>query len=103
MNNIERIEEMEQRFNRALEVMHETETALEHYEAALEDLRILNDYLGSTDWKADLAADEDGLLPANLRRGVLSEDGIWNLLEEWRELEERMSHTQQSITVWNRR
>ena len=28
------------------------------------------------------AADEAGLLPKDLKRGVLSEDGIYNLLEE---------------------
>ena len=53
------------------------------------DIQILNDYLGSDDWKTDFAADEAGLLSADLKRGVLSEDGIWNLLEDWRNLEER--------------
>lgn len=90
MNNIERIEEMERRFDRVLEVFHEMEAALEHYEAAQEDIRVLDAYLGSDDWKVDLAADEAGQLPFGLKRGVLSEDGIWNLLEGWRELELRV-------------
>ena len=47
-------------------------------------------YLGSDDWRRDLADDERGLLPADLKRGVLSEDGIWNLLERNRELLEEM-------------
>ena len=33
-------------------------------------------------------ADEKGKLPANLKRGVLSEDGLWDLLEEYQRLEE---------------
>ncbi|WP_196231532.1 GNAT family N-acetyltransferase [Ruminococcus flavefaciens] len=37
-------------------------------------------YTGSA-WKRDLAADEAGLLPAELKRGVLSEDGIYDLLQ----------------------
>ena len=81
---------MEQRLDRALEGVREMETALEHYQAVREDVRILNEYLGSDDWKTDLSADEAGVLPADLKRGVLSEDGIWNLLEEWRELEGRL-------------
>ena len=81
---------MEQRLERALEAVREMEAALERYEAVQEDIRILDTYLGSEDWKADFAADEAGLLPAELKRGVLSEDGIWNLLENWRELEERI-------------
>ena len=34
-----------------------------------------------------------GLLPANLKRGVLSEDGIWNLLSDYRELMGRLQQT----------
>ena len=34
----------------------------------------------------DLADDEAGRLPKGLKRGVLSEDGIYNLLERYREL-----------------
>ena len=33
-------------------------------------------------WLADYEADEVGLLPHNLKRGVLSEDGVYNLLFE---------------------
>ena len=33
-------------------------------------------------WKRDFAADEAGLLPKNLKRGVLFEDGINDLLDE---------------------
>lgn len=33
-------------------------------------------------WKRDFTTDEAGLLPKDLKRGVLSEDGIYALLEE---------------------
>ena len=46
-----------------------------------EMLRQLSDYYSSPEWKRDYAADEAGLLPNDLKRGVLSEDGIYNLLE----------------------
>ena len=49
-------------------------------------IRELEAYYTSDEWKRDLADDEAGLLPKNLKRGVLSEDGIYNLLEEYREV-----------------
>ena len=44
-------------------------------------LRSLSDYYGSAAWKRDFAADEAGLLPQDLKRGVLSEDGVYDLIE----------------------
>ena len=48
----------------------------------LEVLRRLSDYYSSPAWKRDYAADEAGLFPKDLKRGVLSEDGIYDLLNE---------------------
>lgn len=42
----------------------------------------LSAYYTSDAWKNDFAADEAGLLPKDLKRGVLSEDGIYDLLDE---------------------
>ena len=52
----------------------------EHGSAEL--LKALSDYYGSPAWKRDFAADEAGHLPKDLKRGVLSEDGIYDLLEK---------------------
>ena len=51
-------------------------------EDAIRLLGKLSAYYSSDAWKRDYAADEAGLLPKDLKRGVLSEDGIYNLLEE---------------------
>ncbi len=91
METTERIEQMEQRFDRAKKMVQTIAYVLEQYESLQEDIQLLDAYLGSEEWKADLAADEAGLLPTGLKRGVLSEDGIWNLLEEWRELQEKLA------------
>ncbi len=48
-------------------------------------IRELGSYYGSTEWKQDYAADEAGLLPSDLKRGVLSEDGIYNVLQQYSE------------------
>ena len=47
--------------------------------------RRLEAYYTSDAWKQDFVADEAGLLPSGLRRGVLSEDGISNLLDACRD------------------
>lgn len=85
-----RIKEMEQCLDQATEALAQTEAALNAFKAAQPAIAMLAAYLGSDDWREDLAADERGLLPPNLKRGVLSEDGIWNLLESNRELLQQM-------------
>ena len=87
---IKRIRQMELRMERAAKAVMELSTALENYEAVQEDIAALDQYYGSEEWKQDYADDEAGLLPADLKRGVLSEDGIWNLLEDVRELNNRL-------------
>ena len=90
MGQIERIKEMELRMERAAKAVMELSAALENYEAVQEDIAALEQYYSSEEWKQDFAADEAGLLPADLKRGVLSEDGIWNLLSDARELDKRI-------------
>ena len=90
MRNVERIGQMEQRLDHVTAAVRDLEAAMERYEAAREDIRQLDRYLGSDDWKTDLAADEAGQLPADLKRGVLSEDGIWNLLSDCREMDAKL-------------
>ncbi|MBQ6747494.1 MAG: DUF4298 domain-containing protein [Bacteroidaceae bacterium] len=87
---INRIKGMEKRMRRADKVLKSMEYALDEWDMMNSDLKALNKYLGSEDWKADMKADEAGLLPDNLRRGVLSEDGIWNLLVDQRVLMQRL-------------
>ena len=90
MEQIERIRQMELRMERVAKAVIELSAALENYEAVKEDLAALNEYYGSEVWQQDFADDEAGLLPADLKRGVLSEDGIWNLLSDVSELNSRI-------------
>ena len=85
-----RITEMEQRLDRASAAVEALEIALGQYAAVQDDLAELDTYLGSPEWHADRDDDEAGRLPKGLRRGVLSEDAIWNLLERHRELQKQM-------------
>ena len=74
---IARIERYEAVLNRATALLHTGDPALP---ALIDELEA---YYTSALWKQDYADDEAGLLPASLRRGVLSEDGIDTLLEAY--------------------
>lgn len=81
VKNTERISAMEERLNRSLSALRALEAALDAYEAVKPDIEALSLYYGSADWFADLEACEKGELPKELRCGVLSQDGIYNMLE----------------------
>ncbi len=87
---IARIRQMERRLNRATAAVKRLTAALEKWDATKADIQALDEYYGSDLWRQDFADDEAGLLPADLKRGVLSEDGIWNLLTDVRELNKRL-------------
>ena len=81
---------MERRMKRVANAVTKLSAALENFEVVQEDIAALEQYYGSEAWKQDFADDEAGLLPSDLKRGVLSEDGIWNLLSDARELNKRI-------------
>lgn len=87
---ITRIEEMEAAYDRAAESVHRLSDALTAYESVLKDVEQLSEYYQSGQWMDDFTADEEGLLPRDLKRGVLSEDGIDELLSAHAEIIEQM-------------
>ena len=84
---IERIKWMEQRFNNALAAIKDGYT--NSLKTIKEDIAELSKYYSSELWKIDFAAEEAGNLPPDLKRGVLSEDGIWNLLADYRDIQKK--------------
>ena len=84
MKQIERIAHMEALFDKSAEVIRRLEQALEDFAALQPDIAELEAYYTSPQWRKDFEADEAGKLPKDLKRGVLSEDGVWNLLETWK-------------------
>ena len=70
------------------ECISDPDASAEALRAAAQAADALETYYTSEDWKRDFADDEAGLLPRELPRGVLSEDGIYNALEAWRERRE---------------
>ena len=87
---IARIRKMERRFNRALAAVKRLTGALDKWEAVQDDIAALEEYYGNGEWRKDFEDDEAGRIPQDLKRGVLSEDGIWNLLTDCKNLKDRM-------------
>ena len=71
---------MERLFNQVLRLKSKHPRTLAEQRAMRQSLDVLASYYSSREWKEDFAADEAGLLPKSLKRGILSEDGLWNLL-----------------------
>ena len=86
MNREERIRRYEEILDRAELAARQMEEAREAWEGIRDELGELEAYYTGPEWKEDYEADEAGLLPAGLKRGVLSEDGIDSVLERFREL-----------------
>jgi HEAT repeat protein len=97
MSQTERIMEMEQRLDKAAAAVKRLSAAVDGYAEVEEDLEKLNDYYGSDEWLKDFAADEAGLLPKDLKRGVLSEDAIDNLLNDCSDLSKQMQQITNAI------
>ena len=68
-----RVQAMEAAFNRV---------SADPASADPKDVAKLKDYMESRQWQLDYEADEAGEIPAGVARGVLSQDGLYNLLEE---------------------
>ena len=87
---IERIRKMESYLDEAGAAVAGLAEALDRYEKIQNKYYKLEDYYGSRKWMDDFEADEAGKLPADLKRGVLSEDAVYDLLTDHRELMTRM-------------
>ena len=90
MEQIERIQEMESCLDASEKAIRELSEALSSFEEIKPHYRKLCDYYGSDQWRRDYEDDEAGKLPADLKRGVLSEDAVYDLITEHREVMVRM-------------
>ena len=68
----------------------ELSVALDKYEKSRDKYCKLEEYYGSKEWRADFEADEAGRLPEGLKRGVLSEDALYDLITMHSELMTRL-------------
>ena len=97
MEQIERIQHFETLLDRIAPVLENLEEALDAFEGIQEDVKELAAYYEDDDWREDFEADEAGKLPADLKRGVLSEDGIYDVLSSHYALTIRLLDTVSTI------
>lgn len=88
---------MENILDKATYMMDTLEKKIAEYEEFQSAINKLEAYYTSQQWKDDHAMDEAGKFPEKLKRGILSQDGIWNMLERNKELIRRIgiSETQE--------
>ncbi len=85
--SVNRVRDMEARLNRLSAWLASDEPLTE---AVREDVRTLDAYYTDGRWRADYEADEAGEFPADLPRGVLSQDALWDALTAY---DQRLSET----------
>ena len=77
----ERVRQMEQRFDMLQNVMNTNPDALLGDVSIREMLESLIEYYENGQWLRDYELDETGLLPQDLKRGVLAQDAVYDFLE----------------------
>ncbi|MBP3258159.1 MAG: DUF4298 domain-containing protein [Bacteroidales bacterium] len=85
-----RVRAMELAFDRACGVNGTLIEDLDAFEKNLGTMKELSKYMESGLWKKDFEADEAGSFSDGIKRGVLSEDGLYNVLSEYDDLRKRM-------------
>ena len=90
-DQLQRIRHHEELLQNVQQMLQAEELPVHLKEALEEKIRELEEYYVSDLWKQDFADEEAGLLPKDLPRGVLSEDGIYNILELFNERKQEPS------------
>lgn len=83
---------MEERYDQLEKGVRALQAALAGCENFKDNYKALCRYQKSGKWRKDYEADEQGKLPADLKRGVLSQDGLYNLLQDATEVLEALKH-----------
>ena len=77
---IARVQRMELYFDILQDAFRNTPDSLHSHGPFREILQILTRYYEDGQWLSDYELDEQGLLPRDLKRGVLSQDALYDLL-----------------------
>ena len=75
-SRVDRITKMEAYYDEARQAVDELSLPAGEYANLQKKIRKLEEYYTGGQWLKDYEADEAGKIPADLKRGVLSEDAI---------------------------
>lgn len=79
-NIIDRIQKMESLFDHLQTAWQDNPSAFADDEELQRMYRMLIQYYEGGQWLEDYARDERGEIPAGLKRGILSEDAVYNFI-----------------------
>lgn len=82
---MKKIEDNEKRLDKLSKIVSKLNNNLVNFEDLIQDYYSLNEYYGSKEWFQDKDAFESGKIK-NIKAGVLSEDAVWNLDENIKDL-----------------
>lgn len=78
---INRIRRMEACFDRLQSIADEDAETLREDAVSREMLQTLTQYYESGQWLQDYELDEKGLLPQDMKRGILAQDAVYDFLD----------------------
>lgn len=90
--SVKRIKELESVFDEVSKTLKEEPIKLNNTEYQ-NKIKILVDYLDSGMWLKDYELDEKGLIDQSVKRGILSEDGLYNLIFEIQEFIQKQDNS----------
>ena len=94
---IERIKKMEEKLDKVNPKVNSFEESLNNLNAAFDDIKCLSEYY-KKEWKEDYEADEQGKIPKDIKRGVLSQDTLFNLLGKLNEMQKDITELNNKIS-----
>jgi hypothetical protein len=97
MQEIKRIQKMEMALDEVATAHKALVAALTEFAVKQDQLAEQSSYYGSQDYHHDLAMDENGQLPSDLKRGVLSQDTVYDLITDLRSLADEMHRVADGI------
>ncbi len=77
---IERVTKNEERLDKLIELNNELSLSIDKYNSLKKEIAYLKKYYGSSNWLKDKEYYESNNI--KVKAGVLSEDGVWNALED---------------------
>ncbi len=93
---VERVKKMEELLDKVTPKVKAFEQSLTNLNSAFDDIKTLNEYY-KKEWKEDYEADEQGKIPKDFKRGVLSQDTLFDLLGKINEFEQDMTELNNKI------